>query len=132
MQTEPIHPAVRVGHVHLRVADLDRSIAFYGDALGLGVTADGRAVGLEAAFLAAGCGKTVIDDAKTEAAIEQNLEDSVGKKVTAVDCPSDVEVEKGDSFACQVTLAGGKEETATMKILNEDADIELSGLEPAK
>jgi catechol 2,3-dioxygenase len=54
MQTEPIHPAVRVGHVHLRVADLDRSIAFYGDALGLGVTADGRAVGLDAAFLAAG------------------------------------------------------------------------------
>ena len=54
MQTEPIHPAVRVGHVHLRVADLDRSIAFYGDALGLGVTADGREVGLDAAFLAAG------------------------------------------------------------------------------
>ena len=54
MQTEPIHPAVRVGHVHLRVADLDRSIAFYGNALGLGVTADGREVGLDAAFLAAG------------------------------------------------------------------------------
>ena len=48
MQTEPIHPAVRVGHVHLRVADLDRSIAFYRDALGLSVTADGRAVGLDA------------------------------------------------------------------------------------
>ena len=29
-----IHPAVRVGHVHLRVADLDRSIAFYRDGLG--------------------------------------------------------------------------------------------------
>jgi catechol 2,3-dioxygenase len=54
MQTEPIHPAVRIGHVHLRVADLDRSIAFYRDALGLGVTADGRDVGLDAAFLAAG------------------------------------------------------------------------------
>ena len=54
MQTEPIHPAVRIGHVHLRVADLDRSIAFYGDALGLGGTADGREVGFDAAFLAAG------------------------------------------------------------------------------
>ena len=41
MHTEAIHPAVRIGHVHLRVADLDRSIAFYRDALGLGVTADG-------------------------------------------------------------------------------------------
>ena len=51
---EGIHPAVRVGHVHLRVADLDRSLAFYRDALGFGVVADGRPVGLDAAFLAAG------------------------------------------------------------------------------
>jgi catechol 2,3-dioxygenase len=50
----PIHPAVRVGHIHLRVADLDRSIAFYRDGLGFGVVADGRPLGLEAAFLAAG------------------------------------------------------------------------------
>ena len=49
-----IHPAVRVGHVHLRVADLDRSLAFYRDALGFAVIADGRAHGLDAAFLAAG------------------------------------------------------------------------------
>src|SRR5215213_3781924 len=54
MQTDSIHPAVRIGHVHLRVADLDRSLAFYRDALGLGVTADGRERGLDAAFLAAG------------------------------------------------------------------------------
>ena len=54
MQSEPIHPAVRVGHVHLKVADLDRSLAFYRDALGLNLTADGRPAGLDAAFLAAG------------------------------------------------------------------------------
>jgi catechol 2,3-dioxygenase len=54
MQTDPIHPAVRVGHVHLRVADLDRSLAFYRDALGLGVTSDARELGLDAVFLAAG------------------------------------------------------------------------------
>src|SRR5262249_33471146 len=52
--SEPIHPAVRVGHVHLRVADLDRAIAFYRDALGFAVTADGREAGLPMAFLAAG------------------------------------------------------------------------------
>ncbi|HEX2096871.1 MAG TPA: DUF4333 domain-containing protein [Solirubrobacterales bacterium] len=89
------------------------------------------AVVLAGAF-AAGCGETVIDDAKTEAAIEQNLEDSVGKKVNAVECPSGVEVEKGKSFECTVAVAGGKEEIATMKILNDDADIELSRLQPAK
>jgi catechol 2,3-dioxygenase len=55
MHDEPIHPAVRVGHVHLRVADLDRAIAFYRDALGLTATADAReTIGLPMAFLAAG------------------------------------------------------------------------------
>jgi catechol 2,3-dioxygenase len=52
---EPIHPAVRVGHVHLRVADLDRAITFYRDALGFSLTADARSdIGLPMAFLAAG------------------------------------------------------------------------------
>jgi catechol 2,3-dioxygenase len=55
MHDEAIHPAVRVGHVHLRVADLDRAIAFYRDALGFRVTADAReALGIPMAFLAAG------------------------------------------------------------------------------
>jgi catechol 2,3-dioxygenase len=54
MTNDPIHPAVRVGHVHLRVVDLDRSVAFYRDALGFGVVADGRPMGLPAVFLAAG------------------------------------------------------------------------------
>jgi len=49
-----IHPAVRIGHVHLRVADLDRAVAFYRDGLGLAVTADARRVGVDAVFLAAG------------------------------------------------------------------------------
>src|SRR5215212_6018777 len=54
MHTDPIHPAVRVGHVHLNVSDLDRSLAFYRDALGLGIFADGRERGLDMVFLAAG------------------------------------------------------------------------------
>lgn len=87
---------------------------------------------LPVAFLALGCGETVIDDAKTEAAIEQNLEDSVGQKVNSVDCPSGVEVEPDATFDCTVSLAGGKEETATLKILNEDADVEVTDLKPNK
>jgi len=54
MQTQPIHPAVRIGHVHLRVADLDRAITLYRNLLGFGLTADGRQAGIDAAFLAAG------------------------------------------------------------------------------
>jgi hypothetical protein len=75
--------------------------------------------------LVVGCGGTVIDDAKTEGAIQQNLETSLDKKVEGVDCPSGVDVEEGETFECAVTLGGGREETATLKILNEDADVEL-------
>lgn len=81
-----------------------------------------------AALLAAGCGETVIDSAKTEGAIKENLQKSVGQKVSSVDCPSGVKVEKGKTFECTVELQGGKRETATLKILNSDADVELADL----
>jgi catechol 2,3-dioxygenase len=40
--------------VHLRVADLDRALAFYRDGIGFGVTADARERGLDMVLLAAG------------------------------------------------------------------------------
>jgi catechol 2,3-dioxygenase len=45
---------VEIGHVHLSVADLDRSTDFYRDGLGLDVTADARPVGIPVVFLAHG------------------------------------------------------------------------------
>jgi catechol 2,3-dioxygenase len=47
----PIHPQTRIGHVHLKVADLDRALGFYRDVLGFKVT---QRIGNSAAFLAAG------------------------------------------------------------------------------
>jgi catechol 2,3-dioxygenase len=47
----PIDPRVGIGHVHLKVADLDRALAFYRDVLGFEVT---QRVGAQAAFLSAG------------------------------------------------------------------------------
>lgn len=44
-------PETRVGHVHLKVADLDRAIAFYSGVLGFDVVAR---YGTQAAFLSAG------------------------------------------------------------------------------
>jgi len=80
---------------------------------------------------ALGCGETVIDSAKTEGAIEENLEKSVGQKVASVDCPSGVKVEKGTTFECTVRLKSGKTETATLKVLNSDADVELTDIKSA-
>ena len=46
-----IAEGVRIGHVHLKVADLDRAIAFYCGVLGFRLT---QRYGSQAAFLAAG------------------------------------------------------------------------------
>ncbi len=50
-KVRPINPQVRIGHVHLKVADLDRSLAFYRDVLGFEIT---QRYGRHAVFLSAG------------------------------------------------------------------------------
>ncbi|UCF19287.1 MAG: VOC family protein, partial [Gemmatimonadota bacterium] len=47
----PIDPRVDIGHVHLKVANLDRALAFYSGVLGFEVT---QRMGNSAAFLSAG------------------------------------------------------------------------------
>jgi catechol 2,3-dioxygenase len=49
--TQPIDPQVRMGHVHLKVADLERAIGFYRDILGFELM---QRMGDQAAFLSAG------------------------------------------------------------------------------
>lgn len=55
MKTEvasaPIGPRVSIGHVHLKVADLDRALAFYAGVLGFAIT---QRYGRDAVFLSAG------------------------------------------------------------------------------
>jgi catechol 2,3-dioxygenase len=56
MQTVPkntnaIDPGVQIGHVHLKVADLNRALAFYQGVLGFELT---QRYGSDAAFLSAG------------------------------------------------------------------------------
>jgi catechol 2,3-dioxygenase len=51
MSETAIHPGVRMGHVHLKVADLDRALGFYHGILGFDIT---QRLGNSAAFLSAG------------------------------------------------------------------------------
>lgn len=51
MTNPSIDPGARIGHVHLRVADLDRALAFYQGVLGFQIT---QKLGHSAAFLSAG------------------------------------------------------------------------------
>jgi len=46
-----IHPGVRIGHVHLKVADIERALAFYCGVLGFALT---QRYGSGAAFISAG------------------------------------------------------------------------------
>jgi catechol 2,3-dioxygenase len=48
---EPIDPGVDIGHVHLKVADIDRALGFYRDVLGFDVM---QRMGDQAAFISAG------------------------------------------------------------------------------
>ena len=49
--TEPIDPGVDIGHVHLKVADIERALGFYNGVLGFDVK---QRFGDQAAFLSAG------------------------------------------------------------------------------
>jgi catechol 2,3-dioxygenase len=51
MTAAPINPGVRIGHVHLKVADIDRALAFYCGVLGFELT---QRLGAQAAFISAG------------------------------------------------------------------------------
>lgn len=48
---KPVDPRTEIGHVHLKVSDLDRAVAFYSGVLGFEVT---QRMGESAAFLSAG------------------------------------------------------------------------------
>ncbi|MEE7457270.1 glyoxalase [Methylorubrum populi] len=49
--SEPIHPGTRIGHVHLKVADLERALDFYCGVLGFALM---QRFGAQAAFVSAG------------------------------------------------------------------------------
>ena len=51
MPFRPVDPRVDIGHIHLKVADLERAIAFYRDVLGFELM---QRYGAQAAFLSAG------------------------------------------------------------------------------
>lgn len=51
LSVHPIHPQTRIGHVHLKVADLDRALGFYCGVLGFTLM---QTYGRGAAFISAG------------------------------------------------------------------------------
>lgn len=72
-----------------------------------------------------GCGGTVIDANKAQAAILAEVQIKTDTKIASVKCPTDVEVIPGAEFSCVVTAKDGAEATADLQILNGDADVDI-------
>jgi hypothetical protein len=80
---------------------------------------------LVALTFAIGCGGAVIDQAKVQDLVKDDVERSQGEKVSSVSCPSGVDVEPGATFACKVELSNGKTQTAKLRIRDDDANLSL-------
>jgi Domain of unknown function (DUF4333) len=100
------------------------------------------------ALAAAGCGETLLDATKTEEQLESSLEKSLpsafegkagqelaeeigvsaGEGIESVECPTDQEVETGAEFTCTVTFDNGSQAYETLKIVNDNADLNALGL----
>lgn len=83
-----------------------------------------------AAVILAGCGADdVIDDQKTQLAVQYDVEAATGEKVSKVTCPSDVPVDVGNRFTCHVISVSGDEAVAEIEIIRDNGDLRMLGLE---
>ncbi len=86
------------------------------------------AVGLATALLATAlvaCGGDVIDSFKTEAAVLAEVQVKTATTIESAECPNDVDVVTGTQFSCTVTAEGGDEAIVDLKILNDNADVDM-------
>jgi hypothetical protein len=90
------------------------------------------AVATVAALVLAGCGETVLDSTNTEEQLTTTRERETGEKVSSVNCPSDIQIDPGKTFECTIVLKGGKEEIATLRIRNKNADLSMVSVTAAK
>jgi hypothetical protein len=90
------------------------------------------AIALLSALLAlSGCG-TVIDHEKLQDTLQESVENSVHEKIKRVECPSNVSVDPGATFTCDVIFSDDRREVATLRIRDEDADLSVVGLKSTK
>jgi hypothetical protein len=84
------------------------------------------------ALLVAGCGgSTDVDFTKASETVRASLEskgEGFGAPVENVDCPQGVKVEPGLKFECTVRYPDGKIAYALLKILTDEADLNLESL----
>jgi hypothetical protein len=85
-----------------------------------------------AAVTVAGCGETILDSENLEETLPKDLKTYVSSPVESATCPTDLEVEKGKKFSCEITLKSGEKQTVILEFLNDDADYGIVSLKPDK
>jgi hypothetical protein len=74
-------------------------------------------------LLLAGCAEK-IDTADLEAKLQEQLGQSAGVEPRSVDCPDDIEIEKGRKFDCTLTAPNGDEVRVEVTLTNEEGGFE--------
>ena len=77
--------------------------------------------------VAVGCG-SIVEQPAAERQIARQVEGTFNIDVKRVKCPSDVDIETGATYRCEVVTRDGNRLDATIEIANEDADLRIRTL----
>jgi catechol 2,3-dioxygenase len=119
-----LHPDVRIGHVHLRVANVQRSLEFYRDVLGFQIFGDLRPFGVPIVFLAAGDYHHHIALNASETSEDATPAGHPGLHHFAIVYPNARELSKAlkNFFESQYPITGAYDHQATVSVFLKDPD----------
>jgi hypothetical protein len=81
-------------------------------------------VALASAIALAACGATTLDTAELEDEIAAGIEKQTATSAVEVDCPNDIEQEKGLTTECKVSARGGVQATIVATQTDDDGNVD--------
>ena len=76
-----------------------------------------------AVLLLAGCGEKTLNTADVEAKLKTQLGRDAGVQPKAVECPDDIEVEKGRKFNCTLIAPNGDRVTVNVTLTDDKGGL---------
>jgi hypothetical protein len=84
------------------------------------ITTIGAAVLLSLSLAA--CGTEVVEQEEVERQAKESLEAEIGQKLKAIDCPGDLDAEKGKSIKCTLVAEDDSKVDLTVTVASIDDD----------
>ena len=75
------------------------------------------------ALVVAGCGEKTLNTADVEAKLKTQLGEDAGVQPKAVECPDDIEVEKGRKFDCTLIAPNGDRVTVNVTLTDDKGGL---------